>query len=108
MSALLAMLLAASAPDLTIVTTGDNGGEVAPCGCAFNPTGGLPKRKTSLAALEKKGPVLVLDAGNALFQGTGVTDEKKQERAAFILRTAHLTGARRDRAHRRGRSMSTR
>ncbi len=93
MSALLAILLAAgSAPDLTIVTTGDNGGEVAPCGCAFNPTGGLAKRKTSLTALEKKGPVLVLDAGNALFQPTGVNDEKKQERAAFILRTMAALG----------------
>jgi 2',3'-cyclic-nucleotide 2'-phosphodiesterase (5'-nucleotidase family) len=83
-----AFALSASAADkqLSLVITGDNGGEVAPCGCKMNPTGGLAKRKTLLKSWSGQ-PLLVIDAGNALFQNPGAADAKQQERAAFIAKT---------------------
>ncbi len=81
--ALLATPALAGAP-LTILFEGDNGGEVAPCGCHANPTGGLPKRKTVLDAAH--GPnVLVLDAGNALFRNAGNASAADLVRARFVL-----------------------
>jgi 2',3'-cyclic-nucleotide 2'-phosphodiesterase (5'-nucleotidase family) len=53
---------------LVLLLTGDNQGEIAPCGCKAEPQGGLARRKTAVEAERARGlPVVVLDAGNALF-----------------------------------------
>jgi 2',3'-cyclic-nucleotide 2'-phosphodiesterase (5'-nucleotidase family) len=90
--ALLATPALAATP-ITILFEGDNGGEVAPCGCHANPTGGLPKRKTVLDAAH--GPnVLVLDAGNALFRNAGNSSPDDQVRARFVLEQMGKLGTR--------------
>lgn len=76
----------AAGKPLSLVITGDNGGEVAPCGCKMNPTGGFAKRKTVLKQWASK-PLLQVDAGNALFASAGSADDKQRARAAFILKT---------------------
>lgn len=90
--ALLATPALAGQP-ITVLFEGDNGGEVAPCGCHANPTGGLPKRKTALEGA--KGPnVLVLDAGNALFRNAGNASPEDQVRARFVLEQMGKLGTR--------------
>ncbi len=78
---LLAVPAAAAEKNVTIVFTGDNTGEVAPCGCSGNPSGGLPRRKTALAAMANEN-VLLLDSGNALYRNTGAPDST---RAALVF-----------------------
>src|SRR4051812_7282059 len=78
--------MAADTPPLTVLFTGDNAGEVAPCGCKHVPAGGLARRKTLIESARKEGPVLVLDAGNALFQRPGVLDGAIEHRARFVLK----------------------
>ena len=58
----------------------------------MNPTGGLPRRKSALAQITLKGPVLVFDAGNALFAVEGKADEALKPRAQFILETMARLG----------------
>ena len=54
---------------LVLLLTGDNQGEIAPCGCKQEPQGGLARRKTAIDAERARGlPVVLLDAGNALFR----------------------------------------
>ncbi|MFY0568438.1 5'-nucleotidase [Archangium lansingense] len=67
---LLNPLMAGAEPRKAVILfTGDNGGEIAHCGCGQNPAGGLARRKTVLSQERAKGePVLVLDSGNALFK----------------------------------------
>ncbi len=74
---------------LTLMFTGDNGGEIATCGCRVNPTGGLARRKTVVEKARAAGPVLVLDAGNALFKGPG---SKEKDRAELILKAMGQLG----------------
>ncbi len=81
-----ALKVSAADKPLSVVITGDNGGEVAPCGCQMNPTGGLAKRKTMLQSWAGQ-PLLVVDAGNALFRAQGGADAKAQARAQFIVQT---------------------
>lgn len=81
-----ALTVNAGSKPLSVVITGDNGGEVAPCGCQMNPTGGLAKRKTVLQSWAGQ-PLLVVDAGNALFRAPGGADAKAQTRAQFIAQT---------------------
>jgi 2',3'-cyclic-nucleotide 2'-phosphodiesterase (5'-nucleotidase family) len=76
---------ALAADSLTILYTGDNAGEVAQCGCKTNPAGGLPRRKSLADGERKKGPVLVLDSGNALFSNPGLRDPALKKRAKFVL-----------------------
>lgn len=78
---------------LTLAFQGDNGGEVAPCGCRGNPTGGLARRKTVLESLASSN-VLVLDSGNALFPNAGVATEKQKAQAAFVLSVMERLGTR--------------
>ncbi len=69
---------------VTLIITGDNGGEVAPCGCKSNPSGGLPKRKTVLDGL-RGANVLVLDAGNALYRNAGAAGPEDAPRAKLVF-----------------------
>lgn len=78
---------------LVLLATGDNAGEIAPCGCKHNPTGGLARRKTAIAAERAKGaPVLVVDAGNALFQTEAGDAPRARERAALLVRQMGALG----------------
>jgi len=52
----------------TILVMGDNRGEIVPCGCKDFPRGGLPRRATFVQEARAAGPVLLLDAGDALFE----------------------------------------
>ncbi|MGA9522082.1 MAG: 5'-nucleotidase [Myxococcaceae bacterium] len=86
-------LASAEEKPLTILFTGDNGGEVGPCGCKHVPTGGLARRKSLVESTRKNGPALVVDSGNALFQHTGVpVDGSTQHRARFILKAMGQMG----------------
>lgn len=60
----------------------------------MNPTGGLPRRKTALEGLQKAGPTLVFDSGNALFEHDGDATEATKARAAFVLETMGKLGTR--------------
>ncbi len=84
---------AAEEKPLTLLFTGDNGGEVAPCGCKHVPSGGLARRKSLVESTRKDGPLLVVDSGNALFQHTGMAvDGAMQHRARFILKAMGQVG----------------
>ncbi|HZH13398.1 MAG TPA: 5'-nucleotidase [Archangium sp.] len=97
--ALLVMLLnplvAGAAPRKAVLLfTGDNGGEISHCGCGQLPAGGLARRKTLLSRERAQGePVLVLDAGNALFktlQSGG--DPDARARAELLLEQMDALG----------------
>ncbi|MFZ5471335.1 MAG: 5'-nucleotidase [Myxococcota bacterium] len=85
LAALAATAAAGADKQLTLYFTGDNGGELSPCGCKHNPAGGLARRKTVLDNARAKGPVLLVDAGNALFRAPGLQDEPSRARAEFLL-----------------------
>jgi 2',3'-cyclic-nucleotide 2'-phosphodiesterase (5'-nucleotidase family) len=75
----LTLLLPEAAPAeprrLVLLFTGDTQGEIAPCGCKQEPQGGLARRKTAIDAERARGlPVVLLDAGNALFREPGRKD----------------------------------
>src|SRR5688572_15474320 len=91
MLALVAVLLlgapegrAAGRP-LTLLITGTNAGEISPCGCRSLPAGGLPRRKKLIDDARAQAPVLVLDAGDALFRTGGLDDPQGRARAELIL-----------------------
>jgi 2',3'-cyclic-nucleotide 2'-phosphodiesterase (5'-nucleotidase family) len=89
--ALLALLLLPLAADaepkkVVLLLTGDNGGEIGPCGCRQGPAGGLARRKTVLDQERAAGvPVLVLDAGNALFKSAEFNDDSTVKARATLL-----------------------
>ena len=71
MAVLLLMPLGAMAAPkrLVLLFTGDNRGEIAPCGCKDEPRGGLARRKLAIEAERARGlPTVLMDAGNALFR----------------------------------------
>ncbi|MFL5344472.1 MAG: 5'-nucleotidase [Hyalangium sp.] len=72
---------------LVMIFTGDNRGEIAPCGCKVEPQGGLARRKTALEAERARGlPVVLMDAGNALFHEPTRTQEPLAlQRAELVL-----------------------
>jgi 2',3'-cyclic-nucleotide 2'-phosphodiesterase (5'-nucleotidase family) len=74
-----------AAPTLTVLFTGDNNGEVNHCGCRVNPSGGLSRRKTIIDEARRAGPVLVLDAGNALTRAVGDTQGNSKLRAELLI-----------------------
>jgi 2',3'-cyclic-nucleotide 2'-phosphodiesterase (5'-nucleotidase family) len=84
---LLSFTAHAEAKKLTLLVTGDNWGEVTQCGCTNIPTGGLARRKVVVDQARAKGPTLLLDAGNALFQETPADQTTAMARAEFILKT---------------------
>lgn len=83
---LLSLAARAGEKKLTVLVTGDNRGELSQCGCSHLPSGGLARRKTVVDQARATGPVLLLDAGNALFKETA-SDEASKEKARFILET---------------------
>jgi len=50
---------------LAIVVSGDTAGWIAPCSCAANQSGGLPRRATYVAGLRRQAAVILADAGGA-------------------------------------------
>src|SRR5262249_7953154 len=89
-----AALLVAATPGkrLTLVFTGDDGGEIGPCGGKHNPSGGLARRKGVIDRLREQGPILMLDAGNALFKVPAGVDAAAKVRAEFLLKTMGTLG----------------
>lgn len=79
---------------LVLLFTGDNWGEVAPCGCKAEPQGGLARRKTAVAAERAGGlPVVLMDAGNALFRTPGrPTEPVAQQKAELVLEQMEALG----------------
>lgn len=94
---LLTMPLAAQAAPkrMVLLFTGDNRGEIAPCGCKAEPQGGLARRKTALDAERARGvPVVLMDAGNALFrEPTRPAEEAMaRKRAELVLEQMEAQG----------------
>ncbi|MCY1082126.1 5'-nucleotidase [Archangium lansingense] len=79
---------------LVLLFTGDNRGEIAPCGCKQEPQGGLSRRKTAIEAERALGlPVVLMDAGNALFRETGRLEAALvQQKAELILEQMEAQG----------------
>jgi 2',3'-cyclic-nucleotide 2'-phosphodiesterase (5'-nucleotidase family) len=79
---------------LVLLFTGDNQGEIAPCGCKQEPQGGLARRKTAIEAERARGLQLVLmDAGNALFpEPTRQTEPRVQRKAELVLEQMEAQG----------------
>lgn len=90
---LLSLAAQAEGKKLTLLVTGDNRGEIATCGCAHNPAGGLARLKTVIDQARAQGPVLVLDAGHALFKTSSSDDAVSKKKAEFILKTMGELGA---------------
>ncbi len=88
-------LVAEAAPKrLVLLFTGDNWGEIAPCGCRAEPQGGLARRKTAVEAERAAGlPVVLMDAGNALFREPGrPTDALAPKKAELVLEQMEALG----------------
>jgi 2',3'-cyclic-nucleotide 2'-phosphodiesterase (5'-nucleotidase family) len=79
---------------LVLLFTGDNRGEIAPCGCKEEPQGGLARRKTALEAERARGlPTVLLDAGNALFrEPTPQQAPLAQQKAELVLEQMEAQG----------------
>jgi 2',3'-cyclic-nucleotide 2'-phosphodiesterase (5'-nucleotidase family) len=79
---------------LVLLFTGDNRGEIAPCGCKQEPLGGLARRKTVVDAERARGlPLVLMDAGNALFrETTRQTEPLVQQRAELVLEQMEAQG----------------
>jgi 2',3'-cyclic-nucleotide 2'-phosphodiesterase (5'-nucleotidase family) len=79
---------------LVLLFTGDNQGEIAPCGCKDEPQGGLARRKTALELERSQGlPLVLMDAGNALFkETTRREDPLVQHRAELVLEQMEALG----------------
>ena len=79
---------------LVLLFTGDNRGEIAPCGCKAEPQGGLARRKTAIEAERARGlPVVVMDAGNALFREPGRREDAVlRQRAELVLEQMEAQG----------------
>ncbi len=73
---------------LVVVASGDTAGWIAPCGCASNQSGGLPRRASYVEGLRRQADVLLVDAGGAV-RGTSPYDLAKLE---AILRGEALMG----------------
>lgn len=90
----IALFLTSSAHALTIVYTNDVMGELEPCGCRHNPTGGLARKAELLRRLNDSSLVQV-DSGNLLFE----TDEvpptlaaQAEIQASYQLRAHEVLG----------------
>ncbi|HEY0096135.1 MAG TPA: hypothetical protein VGB96_17535, partial [Archangium sp.] len=92
---LLMPLGAQAAPKrLVLLFTGDNRGEIAPCGCKAEPQGGLARRKTAIESERARGlPVVLMDAGNALFREAGPREEPLVlQKAELVLEQMEAQG----------------
>lgn len=61
----------------TLVFASDLWGQLEPCGCSAGMKGGLDRMATQIEALRAQGPVLFVDAGDALFDRTAYADDEK-------------------------------
>ncbi|HEX8823740.1 MAG TPA: 5'-nucleotidase [Archangium sp.] len=79
---------------LVLLFTGDNRGEIAPCGCKVEPQGGLARRKTAIEAERARGlPVVLMDSGNALFREPTRREESLvQQQAELVLEQMEAQG----------------
>ncbi len=79
---------------VVLLFTGDNRGEIAPCGCKQEPQGGLARRKTAIEAERARGlPVVLLDSGNALFREPGrKEDDRVRQKAELVLEQMEAQG----------------
>ncbi len=79
---------------LVLLFTGDNRGEIAPCGCKQEPQGGLARRKTAIDAERARGlPTVLMDAGNALFRDpTRPAAPLAQQKAELVLEQMEAQG----------------
>src|SRR4051812_1414818 len=71
------MGFAFSAHGATLIYSNDVLGEVEPCGCRTNPTGGMARKANFLETLKAKpetGEFLQLDAGDLLFPTDTIPD----------------------------------
>lgn len=73
---------------LAVVLSGDTAGWIAPCGCASNQSGGLPRRATYVEGLRRQSEVILADVGGAV-RGASPYDRAKFE---AILRGESLMG----------------
>jgi 2',3'-cyclic-nucleotide 2'-phosphodiesterase (5'-nucleotidase family) len=81
----------------TLVFSGNVNGELGTCGCAVNPKGGLDRRFNALNEIKSKarGPLLLVDAGNALFSSKNFDpahESEQKQKAALLLRAHKLLG----------------
>lgn len=61
----------------SIVFVSDLWGQLEPCGCSADMKGGLDRMATVVAELRGQGPVLLVDAGDALFDQASYTPEEE-------------------------------
>jgi 2',3'-cyclic-nucleotide 2'-phosphodiesterase (5'-nucleotidase family) len=73
---------------LVVVAGGDTSGWIAPCGCASNQSGGLPRRATYVEGLHRQAATILVDVGGAA-HGASPYDLAKFE---AILRGESLMG----------------
>ncbi len=88
MWAIISCLAPQPARALTIVYSNDVMGELEPCGCRHNPTGGLDRKETFLARLKDK-ELVQIDSGNLLFETTEVPEalaRQSELQAQYLLR----------------------
>lgn len=90
---------ASHAPQLRLLFVGNVNGETEPCGCAVNPKGGLDRRynyvKTEKKNATSERPLILVDAGNALFPTLRLDPSKitfLKDRARTVLRGSALMG----------------
>lgn len=84
-------------PVVDVYFTGNVNGEIEPCGCAFNPKGGLDRRINFIDSSVKKSkfPHIVIDAGNALFPSKFMDSSQRNSlmaKADLILEASRKMG----------------
>jgi len=74
--------------EFSMVFSGNVNGETHPCGCRNFPLGGIPQVAGALKKIEKKHPVLFVDAGDTFFPSATVPESMKDSHL-FIARKIH-------------------
>jgi Cytochrome c554 and c-prime len=80
---------------VTVFYTGSVQGTLEPCGCNSDPLGGLDRFAGLVRSAARKGPVLLVDAGNLLYPAAGVPANKRDAgrlRAAFVVKQMEALG----------------
>jgi len=80
---------------ITVFYTGSVQGTLEPCGCNSDPLGGLDRFTGLVRSAARKGPVLLVDAGNLLYPTAGVPANKRDAgrlRAAFVVKQMEALG----------------
>jgi predicted CXXCH cytochrome family protein len=81
---------AAQSGHLSLFVSAELKGYLGPCGCSENMRGGIARAAHQLEEARKKGPVLYVDTGDALFgePSIGEAAVPQQERKAFAMAAA--------------------